>query len=416
MPGYAEDGPLPLEGIRICDFTWIVAGPQATRILGDLGAEVIKVENESYLESMRLGAPRDPSSPSLNMSGLHNNFHRNKLGIRANIHHPDGREVAERLVAKSDVVIENFSAGAFARMGFSYERLQELKPDIIYVSMSGFGHVGRDSSYVTWGPTAQAVSGATYMSGLPDQPPAGWGYSYLDHTAGYYGAIAMLMALRHRQQTGEGQHVDMSQIETGMVLGGVPMLDYQVNGRHYERTGNHSRYPSLAPHNIYRCAPDGDNDDRWIAIACESEEHWSALCDTLGLQGLVDDPRFASNEARVAAQQELDAAMEEQTRTWDQRELMYTLQSRRVPAGAAQTMADKMERDPQLRARGFYQTAPHPELGEHRFEGVPIHFSRARWRMDRGAPQLGGDTMQVLTELLGYSAEEVERMQSELAV
>ncbi len=416
MPGYAEDGPLPIEGIRICDFTWIVAGPQATRILGDLGAEVIKVENESYLDSMRLGAPRDPSNPSLNMSGLHNNFHRNKLGIRANIHHPDGREVAERLIMKSDVVIENFSAGAFSRMGFSYERLQELKPDIIYVSMSGFGHVGRDSSYVTWGPTAQAVSGATYMSGLPDQPPAGWGYSYLDHTAGYYGAIAMLMALRHRQQTGEGQHVDMSQIETGMVLGGVPMLDYQVNGRRYERAGNHSRYPSLAPHSIYRCAPDGDNDDRWIAIACESEEHWSALCDTLALTHLVDDPRFATNEARVAAQDELDAAIEGQTRTWDQRELMYTLQSRRVPAGAAQTTADKMERDPQLRARGFYQTAPHPELGEHRFEGVPIRFSRARWRMDRGAPQLGGDTLQVLTDLLGYSAEEVERMQSELAV
>ena len=123
MPGYATEGQLPLEGVRVCDFTWIVAGPQATRILADLGAEVIKVENESYLDSIRLGVPRDPSDPSLNMSGSHNNFHRNKLGIRANIHHPDGREVVERLIAKSDVVIENFSAGAFSRMGFSYERL-----------------------------------------------------------------------------------------------------------------------------------------------------------------------------------------------------------------------------------------------------------------------------------------------------
>ncbi len=254
------------------------------------------------------------------------------------------------------------------------------------------------------------------MSGLPDQPPAGWGFSYLDHTAGYYGAVAMLMALYHHQRTGEGQHVDMSQVETGMVLGGVPMLDYQVNGRHFERTGNRSRDPALAPHNMYRCAANGDDDDRWIAIVCESEEQWRALCDVLSLNQLVDDPRFATNSARAEALDGLDAAIEEQTRRWDQRELMYTLQTRGVPAGAAQNMADKMERDPQLRARGFYQTASHAELGDHRFEGFPARFSRARWRMERGAPAYGEDTARVLTELLGFSAEEVSRMQSELAV
>ena len=416
MPRDAGEGPLLLEGIRVCDFTWIVAGPQATRILADLGVEVIKVENESYLDSMRLGLQLNPSSPSINGSGFHSNFNRNKLGITANVHHPDGLEVVERLISKSDIVIENFSAGAFARMGFSYERLRELKPDIIYVSMSGFGHIGRDSAYVTWGPTAQAVSGATYMSGLPDQPPAGWGFSYLDHTAGYYGAVAMLMALYHRQRTGEGQHVDMSQVETGMVLGGVPMLDYQVNGRHFERIGNRSPDTALAPHNMYRCAADGDDDDRWIAIVCESEAQWRTLCDVLSLRHLVDDPRFATNGARVEAQDSLDAAIEEQTRRWNQRELMYTLQTRAVPAGAAQNIADKMERDPQLRARGFYQTAPHSELGAHRFEGFPARFSCARWRMERGAPAYGEDTVPVLTELLGFSAEEVTRMQSELAV
>src|SRR6266545_2034755 len=170
--------PLPLEGIRVADFTWIVAGPQATRILADLGAEVIRVENESRLDSMRVGSVVG-DEPSYNRSGFFNNFNRNKLGITVNLHHPKGKAVAERLIQASDVVIENFSAGVFERLGLGWERLQELNPRLSYITMSGFGQTGRNSHYVTWGPTAQAVSGITYMSGLPDQPPAGWGFSYL---------------------------------------------------------------------------------------------------------------------------------------------------------------------------------------------------------------------------------------------
>ncbi len=409
----AEDQrPLPLEGIRVCDFSWIVAGPQATRILADLGAEVIKVENESYMDSMRIGLQQDPERRTVNGSGFHSNFNRNKLGITANLHRPGGREVVERLIAKSDVVVENYSAGAFARMGFPYERLEELRPGIIYVSLSGFGHVGRDASYVTWGPTAAAVSGATAMSGLPHHPPAGWGYSYLDHTAGFYGAIAVLMALYHRDRTGEGQHIDMAQVETGMVLGGVPMLDYQVNGRHYERVGNHSRWPAVAPHNIYRCA----GDDRWIAIVAESDQQWRALCDVLDAPELASDERFATSEARLAEQDALDAAIEEHTRRFEPHELMYALQQRGVPAGVCQTMEDRMERDPQLVDRGYYRAAPHGELGNHRFEGLPMRFSAVRWRMDRGAPLLGEDNERVLTGLLGYSAEELARLAAEAAI
>jgi crotonobetainyl-CoA:carnitine CoA-transferase CaiB-like acyl-CoA transferase len=406
-----DQKPLPLDGVRICDFSWIVAGPQATRIFADLGAEVVKVENESHLDSIRL-ALRDPQAGSYNQSGFHNNFHRNKLGITANLYHPEGREVVEKLIATSDIVVENFSAGAFARMGFSYERLVELNPKIIYLSLSGFGHVGRDSSYVTWGPTAAGVSGATMMSGMPDDEPAGWGYSYLDHTAGFYGAIALLMALHHRNQTGEGQHIDMSQVETGMVLGGVPMLDYQVNNREYTRVGNHSRWPAIAPHAIYRCA----GDDRWIAIVAETEEQWRELCAGLGVADLANDARFATNEARLAEQEALDAAIIERTREFDPHELMYTLQARGVPAGVCQTMEDRMEVDPQLADRGFYPTAPHGELGEHRFEGLPITFSEARWRIDRGAPLLGEDGHRVLTEMLGYSDEDFARLLAEAAL
>jgi crotonobetainyl-CoA:carnitine CoA-transferase CaiB-like acyl-CoA transferase len=194
------------------------------------------------------------------------------------------------------------------------------------------------------------------------------------------------------------------------------MLDYQVNGRAFERIGNRSRQPDLAPHGMYRCAAEGADDDRWIAIACEQEEQWRAICDVLELVAVADDPRFVTNAARLDHQDDLDTTIEARTRGWDQRELMYALQARGVPAGATQNIADKMERDEQLEARGFYQTAPHAELGEHRFEGYPARFSRARWRLDRGAPAYGEDTVEVLRDLLGFSDEEIARMQSELAV
>ena len=394
-----QDQPLPLEGVRVCDFTWIVAGPQATRILADMGAEVIKVENESSLDALR-GSP-----------GLHNNFHRNKLAITANIHHPKGREVVERLIAASDIVIENFSTGTLARMGFPYERLQELRSDIIYISLSGYGQVGRDSGFGTWGPTAQGASGLTAMSRLPGQPPAGWGYSYLDHTGGFYGAIAALMALWHREQTGEGQHVDMSQVETGMVLAGLPMLDAQVNGRRYEPVGNRSRWPATAPHGIYRCA----GEDRWIAIATDDEAQWRALCEELGGAALAD-ARFASLEGRVAAQDELDAAIEAVTREQDPAELAERLVARGVPAGACQTNEDRMEHDPQLSARTFYPLATHPSLGEHRFEGLPILFSGERPGIRVAGPGIGEHREQVLRDLLGYDDGEIAEMLAEAAI
>ena len=403
-----RDGrPLPLAGVRIVDFTWIVAGPQSTRILADLGADVIRVENGSHLDSLRLSG----GGSGVNGSGMFNNFNRNKRGITANLFHPGGRDVIERLVASADVVTENFSPGAFERMGFGWDRLRELKADVVYASASGFGHVGRDSSYVTWGPTAQAASGLTFLSGLPDQPPAGWGYSYLDHAAGYYGAIAMLLALRRRAKTGEPQRIDLSQVETGMVMAGVSILDAQVNGRPSERIGNRLLHPELAPHGAYRCA----GDDRWIAIAVESDAQWVALCDVLAAGTLAADERFAANSGRAAAQDEVDAVITAHTRRRAPSELMYALQARGVPAGVAQTTEDKMERDAQLAARGFYPTASHPELGDHRFEGLPFQLTRFGWEVRHAAPLLSAHTDEVLEEL-GFTPEQIATLHEELAV
>ena len=404
----ADGRPLPLAGVRVVDFCWIVAGPQATRILADLGADVIKVENESHLDSLRLSGPREAG---VDGSGLFNNMNRNKRGLSVNLYHPRGREIVERLIAGADVVTENFSPGAFERMGFRWDQLRELSPEIVYLSLSGFGHLGRDSSFVTWGPTAQAISGLTHLSGLPDQPPAGWGYSYLDHSAGYHGAIAVLLALRRRARGGGAQRIDLSQAETGMVMAGVQMLDAQVNGRRSERIGNRLRYPELAPHNTYCCA----GDDRWIAIAAESDAQWQALCEVLGADDLAAAARYATNAGRVAAHDELDAALEALTRRWDARELMYALQARGVPAGVAQTTEDKMERDPQLAAREFYPWAPHPALGDHRYEALPFRFTRLGWELRRGSPLLGEHTDEVLADL-GCTPQEIAALREELAV
>ena len=238
---------------------------------------------------------------------------------------------------------------------------------------------------------------------------AGW-YSYLDHTGGFYGAIAALMALWRRSQTGEGQHIDMSQVETGMVLAGLPMIDSQVNGRSYEAIGNRSRWPAVAPHGIYRCA----GDDRWIAIAAEDDAQWAALCEVLGLDAA--DARFATPDASLDAQAELDAAIEVVTRGGSAEELAAQLVERGVPAGVCQTAEDRLEHDPQLADRGFYPRADHPSLGEHRFEGLPMYFDGERPGVRAAGPDLGGDRESVLRDLLGFTDDEIARMLAEAAI
>src|SRR5919199_509076 len=185
-----------------------------------------------------------------------NSFSCNKLSITLDVRHPEGLKLIKRLIRVSDVIIENFSARVMARLGLGFEEQRTENPAIVYVSMAGFGQSGRHQDYVTYGPSVQALSGLTFLSGEPDKPPAGWGYSYMDHTAGYYAALAALMALHHRERTGEGQHVDLSQVEVGCTLTGAALLDYTVNGRPSRRpgvpSGNRTNWPGTPLTNTYR--------------------------------------------------------------------------------------------------------------------------------------------------------------------
>src|SRR5206468_442732 len=198
-------------------------------------------------------APFVDERRGINLGGGFNNHNTDKLGVTIDVRTARGKAMLTELIRQSDCVTENFAAGVLERWGFGYEALKAIKPDIIYVSNCGFGHAGPYRAFKTWGPIVQAISGLTFASGLPDQPPAGWGYSYMDHTGGYYMAMAILLALLHRRRTGEGQHIDLSQTEAAITMTGISLLDYAVNGRASTRIGNASGDPMMAPHGVYRC-------------------------------------------------------------------------------------------------------------------------------------------------------------------
>lgn len=395
---------LPLAGIRVCDLTWIIAGPTATRVLADFGADVIRVEHQQAIDPIRVGRPILGEKTTLNNSGFFNYFNRNKRSVLLNVRHPLGMELLHKLIAVSDVVIENFSSGVLDSWELSYEAQKAINPGIIYCSVSGFGHSGRDMHFTTWGPTAQALSGLTLMSGLPGKPPAGWGYSFMDHTAGYYSAIAIMMALHHRNKTGEGQHLDLSQVEAGLVLTGPAVLDYTVNGRSFRREGmppgNRAWEPAIAPHNTYKCA----GEDRWLAIAVRNDAEWQATARAMGEPAWATDARFATNEGRLEHQDDLDAGISSWTATRDEYALMHTLQAAGVPAGVCQSPGDRVEKDEQFRARDWWQTMPHQELGaESEFDGITPGLAATPGQLRTASPILGAHTLEVMTELLGLS-------------
>lgn len=416
--------PRLLEGIRVIDLTWILVGAGATRLLASMGAEVIRIEPTDprrldlarYVPPFIHDTPGYPDDPyglelaleeRLDRSGYYFNNNTGKRGVRLNMNTPQGQELFARLVAIGDVVTENFSAHMMERWGFGYERLRAIKPSIIYVQMSGLGHTGPDQDYVSYGPTAQALSGLSQQSGLPDPaPPAGWGYSYLDHTGAYYGAMAALCALHHRNRTGEGQYIDMAQTGVGLVLTGTAILDAVVNHRQTVRTGNRSPWRPAAPHGVYPC----QGEDRWCAIAVFTEQEWQALGEAVGHPAWIGKPEYATLDYRLQHQEALDADVS----TWTQRhtaeEVMRRLQHHGVRAGVVQTAADKVRHDPQLQAQGYYVPVTHSRFGLLPVEGVPMRFSETGMHpggpIQRGAPRWGEDNDYVYGELLGLSADE----------
>ena len=407
--------PGALSSFRICDFTGQLAGAGATKWLASFGAEVIRIEDpvrQGRWDILRGVPPFVDERRGIEMGGGFNNHNTGKQGITLNLRTERGRELLAQLVAVSDVVSENFAKGVLERWGFGYERLREIKPDIIYVSNCGFGHEGPYSDFKSWGPIAQAVSGLTFTSGLPGKDPAGWGYSYMDHTGAYYMAIAIMLALLHRQRTGEGQWVDLACTDAAVTLNGPALLDWSVNGRPMRRSGsphsNRNAWPAMAPHGIYP----SQGDDDWVAIACRDQRDWLALVDVIAAEW-CRDPRFAEPASRIAAQDELDAYLGAWTSERSKYATEALLLEAGVPVAPVQKPEERIDIDPSTGDFGLWPTARHREMGDVRVDGQPAHFSQTDWDIDRGAPCLGEHTEEVLTRVLGLDPAEVQQLHAD---
>jgi crotonobetainyl-CoA:carnitine CoA-transferase CaiB-like acyl-CoA transferase len=416
----------PLAGVRVADFCWMGVGSVATRLLGDFGAEVIKIEDRIRIDTpRRLPIYKDEPVRNFgeevldadpNKGGLFNNYCRNKLGVTINMRTATGRKLAERLIAKSSVVSENFAPGVMERWGLTYERLEELSPGVIYARMSGYGHSGPHAEFRSYGPVVQAVSGLSYISGLPGREPSGWGLSYMDNQAAYYNSNALLMAIYRRNRTGQGTEIDVSAIETGINLVGPVLLDVTVNGRTTRRpdypTGNRLEWPQAAPHGVYPAV----GEDRWVAIAVFDDAQWSGLVEAMSEPAWTSEPRFATQEERFANQDALDEQLASWTRELERYEVMEQLQAKGVPAGAVQNAQDLNESDPQVAHRGVFFEMDHPLIGEARFEGNPIQFSSLDQDNWRSAPLLGEDNEYVFKQIVGVPDEEYAELQAEGAI
>lgn len=399
---------LPLEGVRVTDFSWIGAGSYTTKLLADFGADVIKIESSTRLDSLRSTAPFKGRVPGVNRSGYFADRNTSKRSITVNMKHPRGQELARALIARSDVVANNFTPGTMEKFGLGYEDVRRFKPDIIYLAMSMQGARGPDSEFVGFGLTIGALTGLQYLSGSPERIPAGTGTNYPDHVPNpCHAGFAVLAALHHRRRTGRGQYIDFAQTEPTIALLGPAIVDYTANGRIEERSGND--HPRAAPHGVYPCL----GEDRWIAICVMHDGQWRRLAEAFGRPEWSAVADWSTGEGRRADRRRLDRLLAAETAKRDPYELMLLLQRHGVPAGVVQNAADLVARDPQLAHRGHWLRLDHPEMGESIYNAPPFRFSRTRVALRRPAPLLGQHTAEVCVELLGMSCEEVTALAAE---
>lgn len=397
----------PLEGLRVLDFTHVLAGPFATRVMADMGADVIKVNSESRATTSNM-----PAHPYYIM------WNRNKRALALDMSNPDARPLCRALAEKADIVIDNFSVGVLDRWGMGYESVKQTNPGVIYAQLSGMGEGGPWSDFVTYAPTIHALSGLTSLTGIPGRTDIGLGYSYNDHQAGLHGAVAILAALSARHRTGKGQRIDISQFEVGVNFAGPSLLDVFANGTKTEACGNNLPYDQASPHNVFRCAPVNVPDvtsERWIAIACMNQSQWQALCEVMGNPEWTREPRFHAVDDRLQNTADLDAYISAWTADKNEYALMQQLQEAGVPAGVVQNGADMVERDPQLQLSGFsYRIEDiHPEIGVTYADRLPIHFVDMACDEYRRVRALGEDNTMVLTDWLGLDAQQVADLEQQ---
>jgi crotonobetainyl-CoA:carnitine CoA-transferase CaiB-like acyl-CoA transferase len=395
---------LPLAGIRVLDFTWAWAGPFCTLQLAHLGAEVIRIESEKRVCVTRAIPPFADDLAGPNRAGYFNQYNQGKRSITMDLSKPEAIAVALEMARHCDVVTDNFAAGVMDRLGLGYEKIRAQRPDIVMLSMSGYGQTGPLKGYVSYGPPAAATAGLFSLTGYEGQGPSEIGVSYADPNAGIFGAVAVMMALLHRKRTGQGQYIDQSQLETALALLPEGLVEYAMNGTQPKRNGNRHRW--MAPHNCYKAAGD---DDKWVSIAIGTESEWRALCEVIGQPALAGDARFRDAAARKQNEDALDEIISNWTRSRDRWDVTRELQRAGVAAFPAMSNKD-LATDEHLRERGYLVQLEHPEVGRRIHMGIPWTMSGTPCRVQHAAPLRGVDTDSVLKEILGYSSEQIQKL------
>jgi crotonobetainyl-CoA:carnitine CoA-transferase CaiB-like acyl-CoA transferase len=402
---------LPLEGIRVADFSWIINGPQIAQWMATMGAEVIKIESQVYLDIGRTNpAGMADRKIGVNRNGFYHALNYGKKAISLNLRSPKGYRLACEIVRKSDFVLECFPGPTAERLGITYEKMKAVKPDIVMISVSLLGKTGTEpSSWVGWGPMACCFIGMFDAQGYPGGPPRQTGGTWPDYAIASSVVFHALAALRHRNRTGEGQWIDASMGETVIGQMNEWYMDYFMNGRDRRQWGN--RDDTMAPHNTYKCA----GEDKWIAIAVGNDEEWAALRRAMGDPEWAGGAEFADQFARWKNRAELDAHLGKWTRGYDHLELAAALQRQGVPAGPVLDSVELHE-DKHLWEWGYWWRMNHHEVGERILPGMPVKMRNVPELNYSYPPDLGQHNREVFGGLLGLSDAEIKILMDEKVI
>ena len=396
----------PLDGIRICDFSWVGAGPYTTRLLSEFGAEVIRLESRTRPDILRFAEPYKDGIAGSERSGYFSNRNPNKKSIEVDMKHPKARDLAVKLIKVSDIVINNFTFGTMEKWNLGYEDVKKIKSDIIYVTMPTMGSTGPHKHYMGLGVTMNSLVGINYITGFSDGEPLGTGTNYPDHVPNpVHTAFAIMAALWHRKRTGEGQLVDVAQTEAAMCVFPIAVMNYAVNSIIQKRQGNRDVNGNVAPHGVY--ATIGSR--RWIAIAVFSNSEWEGLKKEMGNPEWAENEVFSTVSGRLANQDTLDEKIEAWTKQHEPYGLMERLLNAGVRAGVVQNSKDMLQ-DPHLNERDFWIYLNHKQMRRHVYNNNPARLSKTPAQVLTAAPMLGEHTDEVLVGILGLSQEEILKL------
>ncbi len=391
----------PLEGIRVVSFGVGIVIPDLSKMLGQLGADVIKIECAKYPDFMRTITPDPNNSPG------YNEANRNLRCFGVDLNTDKGRALVKELVKSADIFAENYRADVMENLQFDYESVRKIKSDIVYISSQGFGRGGPYSEHKGYGPTLTAASGVLSLWSQPeDEYGCGGMFPHPDNVASWHCVLAVLAALDYRRRTGEGQFIDASQVEVATALIGEAQLDYTINKRSQKPVGNRSEY--AAPYGCYRCK----GQDQWCAISVFTTDEWEKFCNTIGKPELATDPQFSDTALRLKNVNELDKLVEEWTIQHDPYVVMHTLQAAGIAAGIAQRGGDEAI-DPQLKWQNAIVEIEHPVSGKRLYPASPFNQLDMTLPPDAPAPLLGQHTDEICSEILNLSDAEIKQLKDE---